>query len=139
MATSDDINEIANLCDNTSSATLAKLIAMGPCPTNAKAADIWHKQDTQYKESIAKLGNVSNDIAATIVTEELDGLWPTLDDLDVAVTSASATIDAIKDFNAIVNKVATIIDFGVAVVAMASVPTPLGAASIVSSYQKMMA
>jgi hypothetical protein len=139
MALPDDLNSAATLCANAAAATTIQLIGLGARPIDPAAATKWDRQDTQLKNNISELNNLSSGISASIVSNALQAIWPNLQTLSVVTASAQADITAIKDISEAMSKIASIITFGVAVVTLAGAPTPANAQAVVTAFTKMTA
>jgi hypothetical protein len=139
MAIADDLNSSAELCANAADAATTKLIDLGPRPADPAAAAVWDHQDTLLKNNISVLNNVSSTLSAVIVSNALQQVWPNLQGLSDETNSAQGDINAIADISKAMVKLASIIDFGVAVVALAAQPTPGSAGAVVTAFGKMIA
>ena len=137
MTAAADIASAATLCLNAANAATTTLIAMGPCPAAPTAAAAWHDQDTALKTNISDLNNLSATLSAVAVTDALNGLWQDLAGLNAAVSSVQSDIATIADISNVMTKLSTIINFAVAVAAVAAAPTPAGVESVVTAFTAM--
>ncbi len=139
MAIADDLDSAAQLCGNAADAAVTKLIGLGPRPVDVTAAGVWDHQDALLKNNISVLNNVSSTISAVIVQTALQQVWPNLQGLSNETAAVQGDINAIADVSKAMVKLAAVIDFGVAVVALAAQPTPTGAGAVVSAFTKLLA
>jgi hypothetical protein len=138
MAINDDLDAAATLCADAADAATDKLIGLGPRPTDPASAATWDAQDTVLKNKISTLNNVSSSISALIVSNALQAVWPNLDALDRVTASAQANIKAIADISKAMAAIASIINFGVAVLTVATQPTAANAGSVVTAFKNML-
>jgi hypothetical protein len=138
MAINDDLSSAANLCANAADAATDKLIALGPRPSTAPTASTWDAQDALLKNKISTLNNLSSSISALIVSNALQAIWPTLDALNGVTAAAQKDIDEIKDVSAAMAAVASVINFGVAVVTLTTQPTASNAGSLAKAFANMV-
>ena len=139
MALADDLNSAAALCANAADAATTKLIGLGPRPTEPVAAALWDHKDAILKTDISVLNNLSSTISAVIISNALKQLWPQLQGLNDITTSAEADIAATADISKAFVKIASIIDFGVSVAALAAQPSPSAVQAVISAVTKMRA
>jgi len=103
------------------------------------AAATWDAQDTMLKNKISILNNLSTSISAVIVSNAMQNVWPNLDSLAAVTASAQANIAAIANITKAMAAIATVINFGVALVTLASEPTPGNAANVLTSLTNLTA
>jgi hypothetical protein len=138
MAITDDLTSAAALCANAADAATDKLIGLGPRPTDPTAGGVWDSQDTLLKNKISILNNLSSSISALIVSEALQNAWPQLDQLNNITNSAENDIARIANTVKVMVAIASVVNFGVAVVTLAMQPTPSNAASVVTALKNMI-
>lgn len=138
MAMSDDLNNVAGLCANGADAATTRLIALGPRPSDPVAAATWDAQDTLLKNKISTLNNLSASISALIVSDALAAVWPTLNELSGVTSAAEASIETIADVSKAMAALASVINFAVSVVTVATQPTISNAGSLVTAFNNMV-
>jgi hypothetical protein len=137
MATSDDLNNVAELCANAADAATTKLIALGPRPNDPGSAATWDAQDTLLKNKISTLNNLSASASALIVSDALAAVWPTLNDLSGITSSAEADIEKIANISSAMAALASVINFAVSVVTVATQPTISNAGGLLTAFNNM--
>jgi|SRR5471030_2934306 len=135
--TSENLDSAADLCSNAADAALTKLIELGARPADANAAATWDAQDSLLKNKISTLNNLSSSISAQIVSNALDQQWPNLNTLSAVTASAQVDIQKIADINQAMATLASIINFGVSVITMATQPSVANSESLATSFKNM--
>lgn len=138
MATHDNLASVSQLCANAADAAVDLLIGLGPRPSDPAGASTWDAQDATLKNKISTLNNLSSSISALIVSDALQTVWPALDTLDKVTRTAQTNISSIKEIAKAMAAVASVINFGVAVVTVATQPTPGNAGSVVTAFKNML-
>jgi hypothetical protein len=137
MAINDDLDSAASLCANAADAATDQLIALGPRPSDAAAGATWDAQDSVLKNKISTLNNLSSSISSLIVSNALTAVWPNLDAIDKVTAAAQANITAISDISKAMAAIASVVNFGVAVITVATQPTAANAGSLVTAFKNM--
>lgn len=138
MTINDDLNFAADLCANAADAAVDKLISLGPRPSDAAAAAAWDAHDAILKNKISTLNNLSSSISAMIVSNTLQSVWPDLVTLGNVTASAEENIKSIADISKAMVSIASVITFGVAVITVATQPTPANAGSMATAFTSMI-
>lgn len=138
MAINDDLNCVASLCANAADAAVNTLINLGPRPGDAAGAATWDAQDALLKNKISTLNNLSSSISALIVNHALQSTWPNLAGLDKVTADAKKNIDAIKAIAKAMAAVASVINFAVAVITIATQPTAGNAGNVAIAFKNMV-
>jgi hypothetical protein len=134
-----DLEGSAVLCKNGANAAMDKLIGLGPRPIDNAGAEQWDHQDAVLKNQISVLANLSSTLSALIVSKALQDVWPKLDGLGQITTDVQAKIKTISDIAQAAVRIATIVDFGVAVVALATTPSADAAKGVYEAFKKVSA
>ncbi len=138
MAINDDLISVATLCANVADAAIDQLIRLGARPTDSAAATAWDAQDAVLKNKISTLNNLSSSISALIVSNALQDVWPALDTLGGVTSSAQVNIDKIADISKAMAAIASVINFGVSTIKVATQPTATNAQSLASAFTNMV-
>jgi hypothetical protein len=137
MTISDDLNAASTLCANAADAAGDKLSALGARPTDMKAAAAWDAQAGSLRQNISKLNNLSSSISALIVVKELQSVWPELDQLNQVTASAQSDLVAIADTTKVILALATVINFGNAIVTLVAQPNLTSASALVTAFENL--
>jgi hypothetical protein len=134
-----DLEGSAILCKNGADAAMDKLIGLGLRPIDDAEAEQWDRQDALLKKQISVLANLSSTLSALIVSKGLEDVWPKLDGLSQITTDVRAEIKTISDITHAAVRIATIVDFGVSVVALATTPSANAAKDVYEAFKKVAA
>jgi hypothetical protein len=138
VSTSDDMNAAAALCRNAADAALDRLLALGPRPKDTAKGQAWDHNDALLKNKIAVLTNQASSMSALIVSQALSDIWPNLDGLTKVTAAAQAEIKSIKAISDALTALASVINFGLAILAVATQPTPTNAGNVVAAFQAVL-
>ncbi|MFL6844118.1 MAG: hypothetical protein ACJ8ER_04475 [Allosphingosinicella sp.] len=138
MATTDDLHELARLCNAAARAASAAIDRLGPRPDDPAQAEAWRAHADRLNAQVGRLTGLAGTFADLAVSASLDAAWPQLERLREATATAEERIARMAAISDAAKKIAQVVDLGIAVLALAAGPSPAGAVGVVQALGKVL-
>lgn len=131
MSVADDIQRLANASQTGAHQVLEALIALGPRPTTSPADLAWDQTSTRLTGQMDSLTALVSKLSANAVIVGLSDYADAATQLGQVSASAEEEIKHIFEVSKLLTTLSRVLDVGLAVLALASAPSPAGAAALV--------
>lgn len=133
MAIANDLGRVADLCAEGAKKVLAAKLSLGPKPQGHADGLLWELQVQRLDGQLNSLTALNSKLTAVSVLAGLADFADELATVGKVSADAQAKIKKINDISELLNKLAKVLDLGLALVAAAAAPSPATIAAVLTA------